>query len=589
MCRVGISLVRLALISHLETYRDPVERCSGRIALALKSCRFRRAASPSGCTGEQDRSSRSFTTRNASASRPSPASAISPAGSASTRIPSPGRGGWTPRSGHLLRAASGLDAGGTPHFRAPVDVRAGGGCAHRQLPAAPPAIGTTPDPVGRRPRRRPRAHRGVVPRGRADRTGARPRRSVRSPSSRRLTIDTIATFLASSPVGSNVVRAIDRAMRLSSRRCRVQPAGATAHRQPAGPPVPQRVVDAGGPSRHVARSPPPAIDGEAMGDRTGHGRRPRGSAPTPGPGQVERRYALWVTAEFTPNGRRRRVGRACTPRGRRSARYFVADLDHARSWLRGDPVDRDARRHVLLPARFRLDRSERARAAAARASGAGRRRCRESWSAAGSVRLRRAEARGATIELITEALLAPCTIRHRTAVDTLKACSPVLKDEASATVASMLASVTTGTDQLEPDVVAFAERCTHLLGALAAAPAVEVDHLAPQATAAAVVIGQGCDPHRRRAVRRSRRGGPRSDCVGVRTGRDATGATRASPLLSTPASKPVSILATSSAPELAATGGPGTAAMFDWAATTLSDPLLGRRLPLTRALPPSSA
>ena len=32
----GISLVRLALISHLDTYRDPVERCSGRIALALK-------------------------------------------------------------------------------------------------------------------------------------------------------------------------------------------------------------------------------------------------------------------------------------------------------------------------------------------------------------------------------------------------------------------------------------------------------------------------------------------------------------------------------------------------------------------------
>ena len=32
----GISLVRLALISHLETYRDPIEGCSGRIALAQK-------------------------------------------------------------------------------------------------------------------------------------------------------------------------------------------------------------------------------------------------------------------------------------------------------------------------------------------------------------------------------------------------------------------------------------------------------------------------------------------------------------------------------------------------------------------------
>ena len=85
------------------------------------------------------------------------------------------------------------------------------------------------------------------------------------------------------------------------------------------------------------------------------------------------------------DGRRRRMG-APVRRGR-GVRRLLRRRSRPRSIVAaGDPVDRDARRLVLLPARSRLDRPERARAAAARAPGTGRQRCRESWSAAGSVR-----------------------------------------------------------------------------------------------------------------------------------------------------------------------------------------------------------
>ncbi len=570
----GISLVRLALISHLETYRDPVEGCSGRIALAQKL--------------QVPRSS--ITERLYG--RAGPLVTLVHDSERLGIAPEPRLGdlarrvgvdedplSWTGRVDStlwpLLRAAGGLAAGGTARFRAPVDVQLAAGALIGNYPqllqrSAPPPTLSGDDLAA--------AHVltdalcRVVSGPYGSSSEAVGSLAVLAP----LTIDTIARFLASSPVGSNVVRAIDRAMRLSSGRAAFNQ---QAQRLIANPPVLlfrnalwMRAV------RRVMwldrRHQRPTVKRWAIEQAMLGARGERAYAWS---GQAERRYALWVTAEFTPTDDDAAWARLYAE-GEAFGAHFVADLDHARSWLRatpstGMPADLFFFRPApgwTVPNVLRPLLHEHLAPAGKDAVRAGRRR--------GPFGLRRTEAQGATIELMTEALLAPCTIRHRTAVDTLKACSPVLKDEASATVASMLASITTGTDPLEPDVVAFAERCTHLLGALAAAPAVDVitsllrRPQLPSSLAKVAILTAGglCAEHA-------------DDAPGlIAWASELAGRDRSDPCIAAAVHACVEAGVDPRhklAPELVATGGPGTAAMFEWAATTLSDPLLGRQSP----------
>ena len=570
----GISLVRLALISHLETYRDPVEGCSGRIALA------RKLQVPSSSITERlyGRSGPLVTLVHDSerlgiAPEPRLGDLARRVGVDEDPL------SWTGRVDStlwpLLRAASGLDAGGTPRFRAPIDVRLAAGALIGNYPqllersAAPPML-SDDDLAAAHVLTEALCRVASGPYGGS--SEAIRSLAILAP----LTINTIATFLASSPVGSNVVRAIDRAMRLSSGRAAFNQ---QAQRLIANPPVLlfrnalwmralRRVMwlDRRHQRPTVKRW---AIEQAMLGAR--------GERAYAWSGLVERRYALWVTAEFTPTDDDDAWARLYAE-AETFGDYFVADLDHARSWLQatpstGMPADLFFFRptsgwtvpNVLVPLLH-----EHLAPAGGDVVRSARRR--------GRFGLRRVETRAATIELITEALLSPCTIRHRTAVDTLKACSPVLKDEASATVASMLDSITTGTDPLEPDVVAFAERCTHLLGALAAAPAVEVitsllrRPSLPSSLAKVAILTAGglCAEHT-------------DDAPGlIAWASELAGRDGSDPCIAAAVHACVEAGVDPRhklAPELAATGGPGTAAMFDWAAATLSDPLLGRRSP----------
>ena len=181
---IGISLVRLALISHLETYRDPVEGCSGRIALA------RKLQVPSSSITER------------LYGRAGPLVTLVHDSERLGIAPEPRLGdlarrvgvdedplSWTGRVDStlwpLLRAASGLDAGGTAPLSRPgrrtdwrrvhssATTRSSSSDRHRPRPCR----ATTSPPPTCSPRR--------CAASRADRTAARPRRSVRSPSSRR--------------------------------------------------------------------------------------------------------------------------------------------------------------------------------------------------------------------------------------------------------------------------------------------------------------------------------------------------------------------------------------------------------------------
>lgn len=565
---VGTSLVRLALASHLDTYRHPRDGLSGRQTLAR-----RMDVPPSGITDRFNGRAPALLelVREAGRHRVVPSTELEELARQVGVDPDPYS--WTRQIDMKLwdelRDANGLGIGRAPAFRAPIDVT----LASAALVARYPGLTDRTDhrPVKLAPEDLAAAQVltealcRICSRPYGRRTDAFGPLAVLAP----VTIDTISACISSSPVGSNVVRAIDRALRLGVPRATFNQA---VQRLIANPPVllfrnalwmraVRRVMWV---DRHQGREP---VKRWALEQAL---RGAHGDGAYAWSGTVERRYALWVFSEFSrPDDTNAwdRVRREAVPFGS----SLLADLEQVREHLAND--QRERRRSdlfyfrppggwtlppviaELLREHLSLGRTESARSIRQR----------------GWTDLRPVTRRGAR-ELILEALIAPCAIRHRTAVDTLKASSPILRHGVGVIVGDVLSSCMDERGEIEPTVIPVVERCVNLLGALSTECTVPVLNEvlrkpALPATVAKVAI---------LAAGNLAQAFPDEAPGLIAWACDLARKTPTDPLVSAAVYSCVLAgrdPATHLADHIPSTGGSGRAAMFEWAATTLRDPL----------------
>ncbi len=297
-------------------------------------------------------------------------------------------------------------------------------------------------------------------------------------------------------------------------------------------------------------------------------------------GHVERRYALWVYAEFSaPNAAD--VWSYLWTEAQFLGKHLEVDLDQAREFLGGTtggapdlfffrPADgwsappgvAEVLTKHLRPARP-AGRSSRSPTGVAIRSGT----------------------RIAAADLATEALLAPCAIRHRTAVDTLQACIPAVHDEVATWVAGILREVALTGETLDPALIALVERCVHLLGALRFAESVDViedllrARYLPVEVAKVTILaaGQLATIHGR--YQASLIG---HACAAAEVARHDTCIAAAIHSCVSVGINPLHRLDH----DVIRAGGPGCAAMLNWAIATLVDPLF-RRHTASRTVPPN--
>jgi hypothetical protein len=567
----GTSLVRLALVSHLDAHRRP-DGSTGRKTLA----RWLQVSEPTITERLKGKPAVLLSlVYDAARLGLAPDAQLS---DLARRVgvdddPHSWASRVDPRLWHALRDATGLGPSSTPNFRAPVDVLLAAGALvashprftsrEANLPELPPD-----DLLAAHALTEPLCRIASGPFGfSAEASSAL---AVLAP----FTFSTIRTFLSSSPVGTNVVRAIDHALRTG-------PFGSAfaqaAQQLIANPPVllfrnalwmraVRRVmwIDR---MRGVDRVKWWALEQARRGAR--------GDGAYAWSGPVERRYALWVQAEYTALDDER-AWDAVRAAGRSFGEHFAADLEQAYVTLtRARAEHRPADLFFFRPSSGWTPPASIA-GQLARLLGEHRSRGAVADKDRGRFGLRSAADIAAVRELIAEALLSPCTIRHRTAVDTLKACSARVRDDATRVVAELLDASTSDGGPVEEELVPFVERCVHLLGALCSDAAVDPviallrrPGLPPPVLKVAILtsgdLAHAHDAHADTlialacSVARRDGGDPCiaaavHACVGV--GED-----------------PRRLLDHG----LAAAGGPERAAMFAWSDETLADPLLRRR------------
>ena len=473
-----------------------------------------------------------------------------------------------PRLWPELRHANGLEDGSEPSFRAAVDVTMASAAFIARYPHLIGSHGDDPtiEPIDRvaagvLTEALCRASSGPYP---------TPSQAISSLSALApLTFDVISDYLRSGPVGSNAVRALDRALRVSGRAdgdfrraaelLIARPPG-LLFRNALWMRAVRRVMWS---DRRRGVAPKPWAMTQAMGAM----RREDAYAWS---GHVERRYALWVYAEFSdPNAQ------DAWYQLRTVAKFFgdhlIADLDQAREYMAGAaggapdlfffrPVEgwsaptgvAEVLTRHLRPARP-AGRTSRTSAGVTIKSGT----------------------RIAAAELASEALLAPCAIRHRTAVDTLQACIHAVHDEVAMSVAGILRDVALTGEALDPALITLVERCVHLLGALRSAESIDViedllraRYLPVEVVKVAILAaGQLATIHGRHQASLIGHA-----CAAAEVTRDDTCIAAAIHSCVSVAINPLHRLDH----DVVRAAGPGCAAMLNWAIATLADPLFRR-------------
>lgn len=473
-----------------------------------------------------------------------------------------------------LREANGLRPGDEPAFRAPVDVTLASGAL----------IARYPELTDRSEERRPKLAADDLRAAKllADalcritsgpynaRRDAFDSLSVLAP----ITLDRIARFLGSGPVGSSAVRAIDRALRLSNPRAAFSQ---EAQGLIANPPVLlfrnalwMRAV------RRVMW-----VDRRNGRDVTKRWtmkqalRGVRGDGAYAWSGAAERRYALWVFAEFSHPDDGAAWDTVCGEAASFGA-SFVADLGEAREYLS------DELRERRRPDFFYFRPNAGWTAPAPLESIVHERLGPPGAETARSIRrlgwedMRLSTRRGAR-ELVREALLAPCAIRQRTAINAIQASVPALQHGACMIATEILSACVGERGDITPVLLPVAERCVTLLGSLPSRNSVPVvcDLLrrpeVAESLAKIAILTAGSLAH---AFPDEAPGLIAWVC-------DLANKRPTDPLIAAAIHScvyagvdPVGRCATGGSQQ----AGPVQHAMFDWAATTLRDPLLRRRV-----------
>ncbi len=476
-----------------------------------------------------------------------------------------------PRLWPELRHANGLEPGSTPSFRAAVDVAMASAAFVARYPHlisldGDESMAEEIEPVDVAAARLLtealcRASSGPYP---------TPSQAISSLSALApLTLDVITDYLRSGPVGSNAVRAIDRAL-----RNRVNAVDQTFSRQ----------------ASELIKSPPGLLFRNALWMRAVRrvmwADRRRGQVSAPWAmtqvkraihgeqaygwsGQVERRYALWVLAEFTPPdeaGAWRKLSAAAQPFGA----HLVADLEQAREYVSGT-VGAAADLFYFRP---QVGWTPPAGVGALLTAHLGRPIVRSGGRpASGTVKT---QVRAAAAELASEALLAPCAIRHRTAVDTLQACVLGVQDEVVQGVGGVLRAVALGGGSPDPTHITLIERCVHLLGALhRSTESIDVieellgSRAMPPEVVKVVILaaGQLAVAHQRHRASLIGRA-----CEAAEFVRHDTCTAAAIHSCVAVGVKPLSRLDN----DIVLSAGPGCTAMLNWGNATLADPLFRR-------------
>lgn len=566
---IGTSLVKLALASHLDTYRHPRDGRTGRQTLSGAM-----DVPPSGVTDRLNGRAPALLelVREAGRFRIVPDTTLDDLARRVGVDPDPHS--WTRRVDvklwEDLRAANGLRPDDEPTFRAPIDVTLASAALiarypeltdrsnHRPVKLAPDDLAAAEVLTEALCR---------ITSGPYDaRSDAFSSLAVLAP----LTLGTISRFLGSSPVGSSVVRVIDRALRLSNPRAAFSQ---EAQRLIANPPVllfrnalwmraVRRVMWIDRQHGRETTKRWPAI--QAL-------RGTRGDGAYAWSGAAERRYALWVYAEFSnPDDD------AAWDVVRREARTFgpnlVADLEEAREYLATDVRERRRSDFFLFrPAAGWCPPGAIADVLLAHL-GPNRVDTARSTRDLGWEELRPSTRRGARA-LAWEALLAPCTIRQRTAINTMQASTPALRHGVCSISSEILSACVDDHGEIDPGALPVAERCVTLLGSLPVKASVPLvcDLLRrpglPDSLAKIAVLSAGSLAH----------AFPDEAPALIAWACDRARKTPSDPLVAAAVHScvyagydPVGQFS----PDIAAGGGPGRSAMFDWAARTLRDPLL---------------
>ena len=462
----GVSLVRTALASHLDVFREAASGRTGRNVLAE-----RMGVQPSGITDRLRGLPKQLVglVRDAERFRLLNTTSVS---DLAQRVGVDETDPWSERIGPRLwpdlRAANGLEPQAMPRFRAPVDVTLASAAliaryphlmernadgrrqldggdleAARELASALCKVCSGPYGVG---------SAGIT------------QLAVLAP----LTIDVVVDYLKSGPVGSGVVRALDRALRLDLGDAQFRQTLQTLIANPPGllfrnalwMRAVRRVMwfDRSHGERTVKRwamdQARRAVDAEDAYSWSGY---------------VEQRYALWVFAEFSDPGSEP-AGSTIRALAARFGPHLVADVESARAYLRA--TSRSRQDQDLF--NFSPPDGWTAPTSIEEVLRSTLRPISPVTSSLGEAKRLRPQTRLAGMALAREALLAPCAIRHRTAIDALQACAPILQTEVSLAVADLVRQIALSEKTIDPATVTVIERCVHLLGALYADVAIDV-------------------------------------------------------------------------------------------------------------------